>query len=726
MAKRADQPKPYTNHLELLEDHLGRLERRLRALVVRRRQEAAAIGGGAMLSMPELSEADPDALEAEAAVAEDAIARRLAITGRDVRLPIREIAERFELDGFERDVVLLALAPSLDLRFGRYFGLLRDNPFKAELDVDLALGLAGGGLADRVRNRRYFAADSRLVRHHVIALDRHRVEMGDSFLSLSLRLPHRVLGWLLGEDNLDDALQGFVKLLEPDVSFDQVVLPPEVQGSILAMVRSHPEYLKTLKETGLDKTISYGRGVVLLFVGAPGTGKTMCAKAVAQALGKRLLLVDPLQIFDMKRPVEDNLSDLFREARLQDAVVFFDECEGLFAHRATGNPQVSLILSAIEHYDGVVVLSTNLPQLLDESLDRRVLYRVVFEPPTTSLRRRIWEVHLPPGVRLAPDVNLDELAKLFEFTGGYIKNAVLVAINRALLRPERPVVLSHEDLDVAARTQMRARLNEYAERHVTRLRLGDLILPEETASQVREILDAARSRSIVFQEWGFGDKLSKGKGLSALFDGDPGTGKTHCAEILAAELGLTLYRIQVGNVVSKYIGETEKNLQRIFKEADSGHCLLLFDEADSLFSQRTDVKTSNDKYSNMEINVLLELMERYEGLVVLTTNLKKGIDKAFERRLSYKIYFPFPEPEFRERIWQHLIPAKAPVAGDLDFRILARSFELSGGSIKNAIIRAAYRAAAARRPMTMGDFTEAAKQECQAAGKLYRLIQDED
>ncbi|MFT5434244.1 MAG: SpoVK/Ycf46/Vps4 family AAA+-type ATPase, partial [Myxococcota bacterium] len=249
---------------------------------------------------------------------------------------------------------------------------------------------------------------------------------------------------------------------------------------------------------------------------------------------------------------------------------------------------------------------------------------------------------------------------------------------------------------------------------------------EETSSQIGEILAAARSRSTVFQEWGFGAKLNKGRGLSALFDGEPGTGKTLCAEILAAELGLTLYRINVANVVSKYIGETEKNLTRIFKEADDSHCMILFDEADSLFSQRTDVKSVHDKYSNMEINVLLQLMERYDGLVVLTTNLKKSIDKAFERRLGFKVSFPFPDAEYREEIWRHIIPSTAPVADDLDFWVLGRSFELSGGSIKNAILRAAYRAAAAQRAISQNDLVEAAKYECAAAGKLYRLYQPDE
>jgi SpoVK/Ycf46/Vps4 family AAA+-type ATPase len=723
MAGKTKKAAAYRDQIELLDAHLQRLECKLRAYILRVRQDESALGSP-YFTTGEDGESPLGLLE-RAADLEIQIAARLNATGDKIQLPIRDLETRFGLDSFERDVVLLALAPSLDRRFERLFALAKNAPLEGGLDVDLVLSVLSVGeqWARRMENRSYFQEQSPLLREHIITLDRHRLEMGASFLSLGIRLPARVLSWVLGDDDLDASLCGFSQLIEPDISFDKVVLPQAIEESLLAIVGNHREYMESMAQWELDKTITYGRGLVLLFVGAPGTGKTMCAKAIAHALKMRIMLVDPQQIYDLKRPVEDNLTNLFREARLQNAVIFFDECEGILGHRAAGNPHISLVLSAIEHYDGIVVLSTNLAQLLDESVDRRVLYRVHFEAPSVTLRRRIWAVHLPEGVPLAEDVDIDQLARVFEFTGGYIKNAVLVAINRALNRPERPTVITHEDLEVAARTQMRTRLSEYAERHTTTLRLDDLILSDDTAAQITEVLDAARSRSVVFREWGFGEKLTRGTGLSALFDGESGTGKTLCAEILAAELGLTLYRIQVANVVSKYIGETEKNLTRIFKEADDSHCLLLFDEADSLFTKRTEVKSVQDKYANMEVNVLLQLMERYDGLVLLTTNLKKGIDQAFERRLSFKINFPFPEAVYRERIWQHLIPDQAPLEDGIDFYVLARSFELSGGSIKNAILRGAYRAAAAARPISMDDLVESAKRECASAGKLYRVIE---
>lgn len=716
----------YEDHLTLIEDHLARIELLLRATLVRQRREHAALGG--LGPLPSLSEGlveDPEALESAAAAAEEDIEKR--ITQSTIDLKLAELVKRFELDSFERDVLLLALAPSIDPRFSAYFEAISGN--SRGLEVGLALVVLTPLSTQHrspLRLRHYFASEGRLLANHLISLDRRQLDIGGSFLNLSLRLPARVLGWMMGDNDLDATLHGFSRLEAPEVPLTQVVLPDGVMESLLTLVSGHGEYLSTLERWGITERVTYGRGIALLFVGMPGTGKTLTAKAVAHALGKRLLLVDPRRIVDLKRPVEDNLADVFREARLQNAVVFFDECESLFGHRGAGNHVIPVVLSALEHYDGVVILSTNTPQMLDPALDRRVLFRLKFEPPSPSLRKRIWEVHLPPDVPLADDVDLALLARQFEFPGGYIKNAVLVAVNRTLARDTTPVVMTHADLEAAARTQLRARLSEYADITPTTLRLEDLILPEDTAAQVKEILEAARSRSIVFQEWGFAKKLTKGRGLSALFDGEPGTGKTLCAEILAAELGLTLYRINVANVVSKYIGETEKNLTRIFREADDSHCLLLFDEADALFSQRTDVKSVHDKYANMEINVLLQLMENYEGLVLLTTNLKKSIDKAFERRLSFKVNFPFPEPDLREQVWRTLIPPSAPIEADIDHWVLARSFELSGGSIKNAIVRAAYRAAAQGRAIGMDDLVDAAKYECAAAGKLYRMYTSDE
>ncbi|TNF29946.1 MAG: AAA family ATPase [Deltaproteobacteria bacterium] len=715
----------YKDDLEFLGAALEviRLRGRLRIL---EREQAGLIPRDPVTAMSE-GEVDQDAIAAELAARVTEHDKRLAKTKAAPSL--LKVQETFGLDDFERDVLLLALAPAIDGSFQSLFGRVRGSSYRAPLDIDAALTLLVDDFADRVRHRQAFAPSGRLLQSNLLLVGRGAPDGGDEFLSLELRLPARLVTLLLGQPGEDETLQSFSRLVEPTETLERVILPLEDKQRIVELIALHGAYVEAMDTWGLREAVPYGRGITMLFAGPPGTGKTLTARAVANHLGRRLLLVDTSRLSGQERSFETNLENLLREARLQSAVLFFDECEGLFAAQNRLGGHLSALLQAIEHFDGICILATNLPQVLDHALDRRILYRVNFLTPTPTMREGIWAVHLPKALPIAPDVDIPYLSRRFEFTGGYIKNAVLLAAGaaagRAATQRGTPAV-TQRDLLEACYSQLRSRLHELADHDQADLRLTDLILPEEIKQQIVEIIEAVSSQSRVFREWGFGRKFNKGRGLSALFDGEPGTGKTLSAEVIAAELGLGLYRVNVANVVSKYIGETEKNLQRIFTEARGSQSVLLFDEADSLFSKRVEVKGSNDRFANMETNVLLQLIERYDGLVILTTNLKTSIDKAFERRLSFKINFPFPDWETRATIWEHLLPSEAPLAKELDFDLLGQCFELSGGSIKNAVLRTAYRAAATGSPLTMDLFEDAAKRECQAAGKLFRVARRDE
>lgn len=717
--------KGYADDLEFLGAALEviRLRGRLRIL---EREQAGLIPRDPVTMMSE-GEVDHDAVTAELATRAGEHDKRLAKTKEPPALV--KVQETFGLDAFERDVLLLALAPAIDGSFGSLFGRVRGSAYRAPLDIDAALTLLLDDFGDRVRYRQAFAPSGRLLQANLLHVGRGAPDGGDEFLGLELRLPARLVTLLLGQPGDDETLQAFSRLIEPTETLERVILPFEDKQRIVELIALHAAYVEALGVWGLREAIPYGRGITMLFAGPPGTGKTLTARAVAHHLGRRLLLVDTARLADQQRSFETNLDNLLREARLQSAVLFFDECEGLFAAQNRLGGHLSALLQAIEHFDGICIMATNLPQLLDHALDRRILYRVNFQTPTPTMREEIWKVHLPPKLPLADDVDVAYLSRRFEFTGGYIKNSVLLAAGAAAGRASTgrgtPAVCQRDLLE-ACYSQLRSRLHELADHDQADLRLDDLILPEDVKGQIVEIIEAVSAQSRVFREWGFGKKFNKGRGLSALFDGDPGTGKTLSAEVIAAELGLGLYRVNVANVVSKYIGETEKNLTRIFTEARGSQSVLLFDEADSLFSKRVEVKGSNDRFANMETNVLLQLIERYDGLVILTTNLKTSIDNAFERRLSFKINFPFPDPETRASIWAHLLPSEAPIEKELDFDLLGECFELSGGSIKNAVLRSAYRAAATSKPLSMDLFEDAAKRECQAAGKLFRVARREE
>ena len=237
--------------------------------------------------------------------------------------------------------------------------------------------------------------------------------------------------------------------------------------------------------------------------------------------------------------------------------------------------------------------------------------------------------------------------------------------------------------------------------------------------QLHEIVNAVKYRQVVYDKWGFERKLSLGKGLNILFSGPSGTGKTMAAEILAGELALDLYKIDLSTVVSKYIGETEKNLSRIFQEAENSNAVLFFDEADALFGKRSEVKDAHDRYANLEISYLLQKMEEFDGVVILATNFKKNMDPAFVRRIQFILEFPFPDEEHREKIWKKVFPDEAPLSTEVDFPFLARRLEIAGGNIKNISLRAAYLAADKDDGIHMEHLIAAAKRELQKIGKMY-------
>jgi len=238
-----------------------------------------------------------------------------------------------------------------------------------------------------------------------------------------------------------------------------------------------------------------------------------------------------------------------------------------------------------------------------------------------------------------------------------------------------------------------------------------------------EMVSMVQSRPQVLEGWGLGRKLTAGAGVSALFSGDPGTGKTLAAQIMAHELGIDLYRIDLSTVVSKYIGETEKNLEKIFREASESNAILFFDEADSIFGKRSEVKDAHDRYANIEVGYLLQRMEDYSGVAILATNLRANLDEAFTRRLQFIINFPFPDEAYRQRIWKVLMPPDLPVAEDLDFGLMADRFKVAGGSIRNIIVSAAYLAAADGGVVTMDHLMHGTRREYQ---KMGRLLHDAD
>jgi hypothetical protein len=378
-----------------------------------------------------------------------------------------------------------------------------------------------------------------------------------------------------------------------------------------------------------------------------------------------------------------------RESRLLRAELLLQSSEGGFTSGAR---------HLAERLPGTVFLACPSSYFLG-----RPFVRFDVDKPTPSEQRRIWNQALGSAAgRL--DAAIDSLAEQFRLS------ARTIASTSALVTSSAEKVKAHGLWD-ACRALARPRMDDLADRIEPKAEWADLILPEAQTKVLRQLASQVRHRMKVYEEWGFSAKGRRGLGVTALFYGDSGTGKTLAAEVIARDLGLDLYRIDLSSVVSKYIGETEKNLKRVFDAADGGGAILLFDEADALFGKRGEVKDSHDRYANIEVGYLLQRMEAFQGLAILTTNMKSSMDRAFQRRLRFTISFPFPDAPDRQAIWKRVFPVAMP-SREIETAKLAQ-LNMAGGNIRNIALNAAFQAAAAKTPVTMENLLAAAQLEAE-------------
>ncbi|MFT5429898.1 MAG: SpoVK/Ycf46/Vps4 family AAA+-type ATPase [Myxococcota bacterium] len=640
------------------------------------------------------------------------------VAARDTRLC--QLVAKHGLDRFEVQCVVLALATHVEPKLTQLVADSGSSVFSRIVTVRLALDCFCRSLEERVRARRSFQPDGRLVRHQIVSTTKREVGAGDGLLARQIELTTPTVRHLLREEALSEDVARVARFDYPTVALTNVVLDPVQLRQVLELVSNHNSYRELITRWGFEKVLPYGRGLTLLFSGPPGTGKTLTAQGLAAAASKPMITLSATDLPEGEG-LDKLLDELFAEAEMREAIVLLDECEALLGR---ADKRKATAFRAIEAFQGILILTTNNPENLDGALERRIIFHLPFEMPDSSRRAQIWEVHLPPEVPLEGDIDLGGLADRYDFTGGTIKNAVLFAVNRALARRKDAPVLTMELLEEGCRAQLRYALEKLTVRTTTHMRLVDLVLPEDPMRKVRELLAACRNQAIVLNRWGFGRRLVTGKGITALFDGPPGTGKTYTAEIVAGELDRPLYRINIPEVVSKYVGETEKHIKSIFQQAKISHAMLLFDEADSLFASRvTETKSSTDRYANMEVNLLLQEIERFPGIVILTTNFYGALDKALIRRIQFRVTFEDPTVPERLGIWKVLCPPEAPLAEDVDFQRLAEIYELTGGMIKNVLLRAAYLAADGEGVITQALLHASSRDEYRAAGKLARDVE---
>jgi adenylate kinase family enzyme len=470
-----------------------------------------------------------------------------------------------------------------------------------------------------------------------------------------------------------------------------------------------PATLKRDLTAALAEPLPPARPLRLVLRGRPGSGRSSLAAALVERSGKHLALFDcerlPRASFAAALRAELGLS------LLRGAVPCV---AGLEIGEGDDRDAAERIREVLRSHPGPLVVRTS-PEHRPP-LDPGYL-SFTLPPMNEGERGEFWRAALARRALRADGV--DKLAARFRVGPGTIERIVAqVALRRGTDGAGKSPADATDELDRAARQHIDVRLAKVATQVDRLARWEQVALPDDTLDSIKEFIGRVKHRRTVYESWGFDRKVATARGLVALFYGPPGTGKTMVAGLIARELGLDLFRVDLARITSKWIGETEKNLGEIFDAAEDGQALILFDEADSLFAKRTEVKSSVDRYANLEVNYLLQRLDSFEGIAILTTNLEGSIDQAFKRRLSLRLAFPFPDEDMRVRLWAAHIPPEVPTKGDFDFADLARRFPMSGGYIRNSALRAAFLAAQEGAPLAQDHLQRAIGLEYREMGKL--------
>jgi hypothetical protein len=632
--------------------------------------------------------AEGERRELDAALAERVLrieARLEASRAAGRRLPWDRLRGALGLTPSEQSALLtlsaIELVPGLRARMRAWAG----DAARGWPDVALLAELVYVTPVGRAQMLDELSADGALRRLRLIDVVGSARQVEDAPLLLRpLRVAPRVLEVMRGAWRVDREIDAFAEVMPPTDGAD-LLLPERLRAEVAGLLLG-------------------GAGPVIALCGREGSGRTALFASLAPRGVLRVRLAElPLEPRDLERAVLAALREasLFGLLPVLDAIDRLASDDGLRARSLD---------RALAGFPGALAATAPPGDRPPIALPRGLVLVDVPLPPE-PVRASLWRRALGGA---SAEVCAHAAAR-YPITGGVIARSAATAVARAR---SRGAMITAADVHAGVRSSLDSKLGALGVRIEVTQRWDDLVLPDETGDEIRELIARVKHRKRVHDEWGFADKVGRGLGLSALFFGPPGTGKTMVAGLIGDALGLDVYQIDLSRIVSKWIGETEKNLGQVFDAAEAGHAILLFDEADSLFAKRTEVKSSVDRYANLEVNYLLQRMESFQGISILTTNLDASIDEAFRRRLSARVQFPLPEPDERLRLWRALVPARAALDADVDFEDLAARYAMSGGYIRNAVLRAAFLAADAGTPITMRLLVRAATLEYAAMGKV--------
>jgi hypothetical protein len=630
-----------------------------------------------------------------------------------LRIELERLCGGQPLQQFDAAVVLVALAPDLDLWFERCYAFLQDDVTRRRPTVALILQLLCRDALEQAVRRRRFLPSASLFSQRLVELaadaDRPRAGLLGSAVRVDELLCHR----LLGAGGVDRRLAPFARLVPRGCPLAELPLPPEVRAGLAACTARTP--------------------LRLYLHGPDPTERLGVAASLGQALSRAVLVTDlPRLLASAERDVEQSLRLVLRHGEWFELLVVLEGADALHSEERRDDWQA--LARRLACSPAPVVLAgtrTTLPPATTPT----GIYPVYLAPPDREAREDYWAERLEG---LTPALRRDEVAELadrYVLTRTQIDEAMLQARARfawnEAARPKAPAAPRwREALEAASRAQGSHALESLTQKVHPRVTLIDVVTPPEVKEQLEDLRQRIDYRHWVRVEWGFDRKYSYGNGINALFAGPPGTGKTLAAEALAGELKVDLFKIDLSTVLSRYIGETEERLERVFQAGEVSRAVLFFDEAESLLGRRTEVKDAHDFYANQQCSFLLQRMERYDGLIILATNLPGNLDEAFLRRMTALVYFEAPDEAGRREIWRTVWPDSCILADDVKAGLshLAK-FPLTGGHIRSAATTAAYRAAArgdrdrGPRQVFLHDVLHAVRQEMRKVG---RDVSDEE
>lgn len=588
------------------------------------------------------------------------------------------LAQQFELSPFEQDLLLLCAAMEFDTRIADLCAQAQGNTGNAYPSFALALALFDNPAWDAQSPERPLRA------WRLIEINQRAAQ---PLVTSALKADERIVNYLKGLNHLDDRLASLVTPMGAEATSD--VLQPSQQAVVERI------------EYSLARAANDSRLPVVQLLGPDQSSKQSVARQTAARFGRHLyrLAADGLPTHMAEI---DALARLWRrESLLLPVALYLELPDGELPRDAAANLSLRRFLARA---DGLVFLNAH------EMQTKLGIPAIAFDvaKPTRAEQKAVWQEVLTE--RIADSHGM--LAAQFNLDVTTIRRIGVAAVDE---HPDADDDTLQAHVWNACRGALRPGLDTLAHRIDAKATWDDIVLPPEQSRLLHQISAHVRGRSEVYEDWGFARRMNRGLGISALFAGDSGTGKTMAAEVIANELRLDLYRIDLSTVVSKYIGETEANLRRLFDAAEDGGAILFFDEADALFGKRSEVKDSHDRYANIEVNYLLQRIESYAGLAILASNIKSALDIAFMRRLRFIVNFEFPAPAQRALIWQKAFPPGAPLAA-LDYGRLAR-FNLTGGNIHSIALNAAFLAADAGVPISMPLVLEAARSEMRKLGR---------